>query len=145
MRVVVDPNVLLSALIAPGGRSDQAVRAAVSRTTLIISSHLIERFVKRAAEEKFRRWFSIADARELAGRLSDLAEVAVDPAHVPAVVAEDPSDDYLVALARSSEADRLLTGDQGIRRALFDATDVTVVSPAEFLEELGKGLDVDGS
>lgn len=63
VRVVVDPNVLLSALIAPGGRSDQAVRAAVSRTTLIISSHLIERFVKRAAEEKFRRWFSIADAR----------------------------------------------------------------------------------
>ena len=136
MRVVIDPNVLLSALIAPGGASDQAVRAVVTRATLIVSSHLIERFVRRASEERFRRWFSIADARELADRLLDFAEVVIDPEQIPAAVETDPSDDYLVALARHAGAERLLTGDRGIRRALQEAADLNVVSPAELLKEL---------
>lgn len=68
--------------------------------TLIASPHVLKPFVRRAGEERFRRWFSLADAEELADELADLAEVFGDPAHVPAVVVDDPSDDYLVALAR---------------------------------------------
>lgn len=135
MRVVIDPNVLLSALIAPGGASDQAVRTIVAHATPIASPELLDRFVQRARQERFRRWFSVADAEELAGQLAELAEVAEDTAHVPAVVIADPSDDYLVALARRSRADRLLTGDRGIHRALEDADDLRVVSPADLLGE----------
>jgi predicted nucleic acid-binding protein len=108
----------------------------VTHATLIVSPRLLERFVQRAHEERFRRWFSVADARELADRLSDLADIVPDPEHVPAVVEEDPSDDYLVALARHARADVLLTGDHGIRRALEHADDLNVLSPAELLEEL---------
>lgn len=136
LRVVIDPNVLLSALIAPGGTSDQALRAAVMRTVVVVSPHLLERFVRRATEDKFRRWSAVADAQELTERLADLADVVDDPPAVPRVVEQDPSDDYLVAVARRSQAHRLLTGDQGIRRALWDATDVKVASPAELLREL---------
>lgn len=135
MRVVIDPNVLLSALIAPGGTSDRAVRAAVAGATLIISPQLLQRFVQRAGEERFRRWFSLVDAQGLADELAYLAGLFDDPPEVPAVVADDPSDDYLVALARTGQADRLLTGDQGIRQALADADDLQVVSPAELLDE----------
>ena len=70
VRVVADPNVLLSALIAPGRVSDQVMRLLVTRATLIVSPRLLERFVQRAHEERFRRWFSVADARELAERMS---------------------------------------------------------------------------
>lgn len=75
LRVVIDPNVLLSALIAPGGTSDHALRAAITRTAVVGPPHLLERFVRRASEEKFRRWFTVADAQELADRLADLAEL----------------------------------------------------------------------
>lgn len=136
MRVVIDPNVLLSALIAPGGTSDQALRAAATRTMVVVSPRLLDRFVQRASQEQFRQWFTTTDARELADRLRDFSETVVDPEQVPAVVPEDPSDDYLVALARHADADRLLTGDHGIQRALNDAQDVRVVSPAELLDEL---------
>ncbi len=71
LRVVIDPNVLLSALIAPGGASDQAVRGAITRTAVVASPHLLERFVRRAGKEKFRRWFTVVDAQELADRLAE--------------------------------------------------------------------------
>lgn len=141
MRVVVDPNVLLSALIAPGGTSDKAVRALATGATLIVSEQLLDRFVQRASGKRFRRWFSVADARELADRLSDLAETVIAPDDVPAVVEADPSDDYLVALARHARAQRLVTGDHGIRRSLENATDLRVVSPGEILEELASQAD----
>lgn len=143
MRVVIDPNVLLSALIAPGGTSDRAVRGVVTHGTPVVSPQLLDRFVQRAGEERFRRWFSVADAEELAGQLADLAEVAEDAADVPAVVVDDPSDDYLVALARRSRAEGLLTGDQGIHRALEDADDLRVVSPADLLGELPTDAESD--
>lgn len=92
--------------------------------------------MQRADERRFRRWFRPADANELADQLADLAEVVADPDEIPPAVADDPSDDYLVALARHSRADCLLTGDHGIRRALEAADDVRVVSPAELLTEL---------
>lgn len=143
MRVVIDPNVLLSALIAPGGASDRAVRGVVAHGTPVVSPQLLDRFVQRAGEERFRRWFSVADAEELAGQLADLADVAEDAADVPAVVVDDPSDDYLVALSRRSRAECLLTGDQGIHRALEGADDLRVVSPADLLGELPTDAESD--
>ena len=127
---------LLSALIAPGGVSDRVIRLVVIRATLIVSPRLLERFVQLAEEERFRRWFGVSDVRKLADRLSDLADTVADPQHVPAVVDQDPSDDYLVALARRANAEVLLTGDHGIRRALEHADDLDVLSPAELLEAL---------
>ncbi|MGH3664905.1 MAG: hypothetical protein ACRDU8_02235 [Egibacteraceae bacterium] len=106
-----------------------------------MSPHLLDRFVQRTSEERFRRWFTVADARELGDRLSDLAEVVIDPEHIPAAVEDDPSDDYLVALARHADAQRLLTGDHGIRRALVHDADLNVVSPAELLDELASQAD----
>ena len=75
MRVVPDPNVLLSAIIAPGGASDQALRAATTNGRLIVSPHLVQRFLVRASDAKFRRWFTMVDARTLAERLLDAAEI----------------------------------------------------------------------
>jgi hypothetical protein len=54
VRVVIDPNVLLSALIAPGGTSDLTVRAVVARATLIVSPHMLDPFVQRSGEERLR-------------------------------------------------------------------------------------------
>lgn len=90
----------------------------------------------------FGAWFSVSDARELADRLSDLAETVIAPDDtIPAVVEGDTSDDYLVALARHARAQRLVTGDHGIRRSLENATDLRGVSPGEILEELVSHAD----
>ena len=106
---------LLSAIIAPGGTSDQALRAVMANARLVVSSQLVQRFVVRASDAKFRRWFTMGDARTLAEKLWDAAEIANELSDIPRVVAGDPSDDYLVALARENGA-VLLTGDRGIHR-----------------------------
>lgn len=136
MRVVPDPNVLLSAVIAPGGASDQALRAATENARLVVSPHLVERFLARAADTKFRRWFTMDAARTLAERLLDVAEVVDEPSNVPRAVEKDPSDDYLVALAREHRA-VLLTGDRGIHRSLSDVPEPRTLAPAELLTAIG--------
>ena len=48
------------------------------------------------------------------------------------MVEGDPSDDYLVALARENGA-VLLTGDRGIHRSLSDVATPKILAPAELL------------
>lgn len=134
MRILLDPNVLLSALIAPNGTSAQAVRAASIHATIVTSPHLLDRFTRRARDEKFRRWFQADEVAELARRLADLSDMIDDPDHVPAVILADPTDDYLVAIALAGNAELLVTGDKGIRRALQDSGVMRVASPREFLD-----------
>lgn len=59
-----------------------------------------------------------------------------EPSEVPRVVEGDPSDDYLVALAREHGA-VLLTGDRGIHRSLSDVGDPMILDPAELLATIG--------
>lgn len=140
MRVVPDPNVLLSAIIAPGGASDQALRAATTNARLVVSPHLVQRFLVRASDAKFRRWFTMGDARTLAERLLGAAEIVDEPSDVPRVVEGDPSDDYLVALARENGA-VLLTGDRGIHRSLSDVANPKILAPAEVLTTINGELN----
>lgn len=55
---------------------------------------------------------------------------------VDAGVTVDPDDDYLVALARQSGADCVVSGDPHLRQA--DIDDVVVLTPAEFLGRLSE-------
>jgi putative PIN family toxin of toxin-antitoxin system len=65
---------------------------------------------------KFRRWFSESESRELLGRLQRHATCAEDPPPLPGAT-RDPADDYLVALARATRVDAIVSGD----RDLIDA------------------------
>lgn len=69
--------------------------------------------------------------------------VLIDPNVLLSTLIAPPSDDYLVALSRRSRADCLLTGDHGIHRALEDADDLRVVSPADLLGELPADTESD--
>lgn len=58
-RVVLDPNVVISALIAPTGTTRHAVDAALSDGVDLIVCHLwMQEITAVAARERFRRWFT---------------------------------------------------------------------------------------
>jgi len=67
-------------------------------------------------------------------RLRTEGDLVEDPEVQPGVTA-DPDDDYLVAPARESGADGLVTGDPDILEPNLD--DLDVLTPAEFLARLG--------
>lgn len=85
---------------------------------------------------RFRQYFSVEEAEQLITDLWDLARRVGDADDIPTVT-RDPDDDYLVALARNSEADVLVTGDRDLLD--LEQIDVEVLAPRQFVEQLDTG------
>lgn len=134
MRVVIDPNVLVSAAVASGVSAQLLDRWLTDRPfELVVCPALIGELRDVLARDRFRRWISTAEAELLVARLENEAESWNDPSDVPAVTA-DPKDDYLVALYRDCDADLLVSGDPDL--VDLDVGDVAVLTPRELLDRL---------
>lgn len=132
-RVVVDPGVLVSAIITPAGPPAEIVRAArEGRLELVVSPHLLAELAAVLAREKFRAYVSVAEAREYVEGLAVLAETIGDPG-VTEALARDPADDYLIALARASGGS-LVSGDADL--LVLSGPELSVLAPRGLLREL---------
>jgi predicted nucleic acid-binding protein len=101
VRVVVDPNVLVSAVVATGVSAELVDRWLTERPFEIVTCpSLIDELRDVLGRDKFRRWVTVAEAQLFIDRLETEAESWADPTAVPPVTS-DPKDDYLVALFRA--------------------------------------------
>lgn len=133
-RVVVDPGVLVSAIITPAGPPAAIIRAArEGRLELVVSPHLLAELAGVLAREKFRRYLSLAEADEYVEGIALLAEAVEDP-QADEPLARDPSDDYLIALARAAGASALVSGDADL--LALDLPRLPVLTPRGLLQEL---------
>jgi putative PIN family toxin of toxin-antitoxin system len=133
-RIVVDPGVLVSAIITPNGPPAEIVRAIrEERLRLVVCPHLLAELLGVLQREKFRGYVTIDEAEQYVAGLASIAEARPDPT-VEAPISRDPKDDYLVALARESSADALVTGDADL--LVLEDTGLTVVNPTMFVDGL---------
>lgn len=132
MRAVLDPNVIISALLSPSGNPAGVLRAwQQGEFELIVSTALLEELARAFAYPKLRRLINEDDAQAAVRWLTEAAIVVSDPDAQPPVHSTDPGDDYLIALAAARQA-ILVSGD----RHLLDLRDeIPVLSPAAFLEQ----------
>lgn len=134
MRVVVDPNVLVSAAVASGVSAELLDRWLSDRPfDVVVCPALIDELRDVLARDRFRRWISTHESELLVGRLENEGERWADPIDIPAVTG-DPKDDYLVALYRDCDADVLVSGDSDLLD--LDAENVRVLTPGELLVQL---------
>lgn len=134
MKVVIDPNVLVSAAVASGASSQLIDRWLTERPfELIVCPMLIDELRDVLTRDKFRRWLTRQDAQRFVDRLDTEADNRPDPTEIPAVT-DDPKDDYLVALYPDNDADLLVSGDNDLLD--LTAADVTVITPAELLDQV---------
>jgi uncharacterized protein len=135
VRAVLDPNVIISALLSPSGNPARLLRLwQGGEFELIVSASLLEELERALAYPKIRRRLGEKDALAVVQWLDESATVAGDPDAEPPVRSSDPGDDYLIALAAARRA-ILVSGD----RDLLDLGDeIPVVTPAAFLEQLTK-------
>jgi putative PIN family toxin of toxin-antitoxin system len=105
-RVVVDPGVLVSAILTPLGPPAEIVRAVrTGHLALVVCSHLLAELLGVLQREKFRAYLTIEEAEQYVAGLASTAETHPDPP--PGTpISRDPNDDYLIALALETAADR---------------------------------------
>lgn len=134
-RAVLDPGVLVSALITPTGTPAKLLNTTRSGSfELVVSPLLLEELRLVLLRDKFRRYVDLDVVDQYLGLLRRDAEMAADPAGPPPIHCADPDDDYLIALACGRSA-TLVSGDGHL---LELAGTIPVFSPAEFLAALGQ-------
>ena len=132
-RAVLDPGVLVSALISPTGTPARLLSATRNGSfDLVVSPLLLEELDSVLHREKFRRYVDLDVVGQYIGLLRRDAATAADPAEPPPIRCTDPDDDYLIALAHSRSA-ALVSGDSDL---LELAGKIPVFTPFEFLEAL---------
>lgn len=120
-RVVVDPNVLLSALVGKPDAAPAILLEAIHDHTveMIACPVLIAEVHETLAEPYFRALLDQAEAEKAVSALQRVAIMSDDPVD-PKPVLRDPGDDYLLGLAQAGEAEAIVTGDKD----LLDHTDL---------------------
>jgi uncharacterized protein len=133
-RVVLDPNVFISALIAPKGASARVLDAWLSGVCdAVVSRELLAELERVLMRPKFRPYLSETEVRSYLSLIQATALQTADPARTESL-SPDPGDDYLVALAESVRADCLVSGDKHLLG--LERIGLNVLNPAAFLELL---------
>lgn len=135
MRAVLDPNILIAALLSKRGAPAQLVsRWLAGEFELVVSEALLAELERALAYPKLRARVNADQVTEFVALLRHGAILAPDPTQPPRRSA-DPGDDYLLALAES-ERSVLVSGDQHVL-ALGD--DLPVQTARVFLDGLNPG------
>jgi putative PIN family toxin of toxin-antitoxin system len=135
VRVILDANVIVSAAISPGGVPAFVIREWLAGAfDLIVSPKLLAEVERGLRGPKLGDRVASDRVDEILGQLRTDALVVDDPTGVERLVPADPSDDFVVALARSAQASVIVTGD----RHLLEVPDLQppAVPPRQFLESL---------
>ena len=128
MKVVFDTNILVSAVVFPGGRAEAALlRIIEEHDQLLLSKPILDELLGVLAR-KFSR-----DAEELARIAVFLSELAltVRPRQKLRVVVDDP-DNRVLECALAGRADAIVTGDSALLE-LGEFRGVRVISLREYL------------
>lgn len=113
MRVVIDINILVSALIVPAGQPAAVIRVWLDGkfTLLTCATHAGE-LRDTLQKPKVAALIKPHRAGHLVNQIRKLAEDIAPLPHVERSADPDPDDDYLLALSEAGHADYLVTGDK---------------------------------
>lgn len=130
MRVLLDTNVLISAVLFGGLPQKLVERAFRGEFELVTSEALLEEF-ERVLREKFERPPVIA--RALREELASVADVR-RPGQVTRV-ARDAADDAVLAAALDGRTDHIVTGDEDLL-VLGSYRGITTLTPRQLADLL---------
>jgi hypothetical protein len=134
MRIILDTNILISALLSPLGAPAKLLDAwERKRFTLVASGALIAELREVAGRPFFRARLRASAAELLAAGLRDFSFYCRDLPSGP--IEPDPKDSYLLAMAEAAQAQFLVTGDKELL-ALKHHKSTRIVTPAAMIEIL---------
>jgi putative PIN family toxin of toxin-antitoxin system len=133
IKIILDTNLWISFLISKTLRK-MNVLFNKEVITLIFSDELLEEFVEVAKRPKFRKYFSESDLEKLIELFDIYGEIVEVVSSVD--LCRDEKDNFLLALAKDSKADFLITGDDDLLIIKkFEHTEILTYSEFEIRNE----------
>lgn len=135
MRIVLDTNILVSALLKTDGPPAQLLAAwKAEKFVLITSEPQLTELYRVLCYPKLKKYISQENALDLVTRLRASAEYAAD---LPSVeFSDDPADNRIIATALIGHAKLLVTGDKKHLLSLAKIDNLTIVTAKSALEIL---------
>ena len=133
IRVVLDTNTLISALLFSGTASRLAPLWQSRRITVLVSKEILQEYLRVLAYPKFQ--LGDHEIRALVEEeLLPFAET-IRVRRRLAVVRRDPEDDKFLECAVAGRAEYLMTGDRDLRE-FGSYRGITILTVGEFLERM---------
>jgi|SRR5437764_10928818 len=129
IRVVIDTNIYISALLFGGLPGSLLDIAFLQSFVLVISPALLDEL-----DEKLLLKFeiSVEDTAIIRGKLESIAEI-IRPDLVLNVVEDDPDDDRVLECAVKGDADYIVTGDRHLLKlGVYEG--ISIVTVRQFLD-----------
>jgi uncharacterized protein len=135
VRVVLDTNILLSALIRRDSVPGRVLEAWLDdRFVLIAHDWLLDELRTVTRRPRIRALIRPSEAGRLVNQIRALAELV---ASVPSTrLSDDPADDFLLGMSEAGRADYLVTGDKAGLLALGRHRATAILTARAFLDVL---------
>jgi putative PIN family toxin of toxin-antitoxin system len=140
VRVVLDTNTLVSAVLSPHGpprRLLDDVRVQVFE--LVSSPVLMAELLDVVQREKFAKRFAQAGLTPLGivGEIRRIATMAA-PDSVPRVIANDADDDHVLACALAGKVDLIVSGDKHLHSLGGEYQGIRIATPTEAIQWISR-------
>lgn len=131
-RIVCDTNILVSALVFPGGSPDKVVALArMGKVDLHISPFILNEF-KKVLEEKFN--YSEGEIRKRSQRIINISTI-VEPREHVSTIKEDEPDNRILECAIEAKADFIVSGDKHLL-SLKEFQGIPIIRATELVSKL---------
>lgn len=136
MRAIIDTNVFIAGLLWRGSPHVLLEHAHAGTLTVISSSTLIAELAGVLGRAKFAAILSKTSTslERTTAEVRQLAEI-IDPPPLEHPVCRDSTDDHVLALALSANADMVVSGDDDLL-VLGSFANIPIVTPAEAAQRL---------
>lgn len=136
MRIVLDTNVLIAALITRDTPPDLLYRAWLRGEFEVVTSAVqIAEIADVLARPKLQKYLDADEAAAIMANIDTRAVIAADPPDVE--ISPDPKDNPILAAAIAGEASLIVSGDKKHLLALGEVDGIPIVTAREAIERLG--------
>ena len=134
MDVVLDINVLVSALIKRGKPKELWLKVVRKEFEFVSSRRILSDFLKVISREKFQGYVKERDIVDFLQAFHNTAKFVRVKSKLK-VVKQDPDDDVILATAYDGNADYIVSGDKHLLK-LKEFRGIKIVSVSEILDLL---------
>lgn len=130
--IVIDTNLLISAMIAPNSMIHEALYKALKEYVICVSQNTLDEFIEVARRDKFLRFIKDISGREKF--ISDIVNASkmIEPIYT-ITDCRDPKDNIILELALTCQAQYLVSGDKDLL-SLHPYQGIQIITAREFLQ-----------